>query len=244
MLIQGNLTAYADEGTDLQVLECDIITVIQRVLNAMAPGEINGLEDIKYNGTLMCETPVDAATEGVNDTSTSDRFPTGMVVGAALGGLCMVMLGLLAVRQKTCKSQEDNTPVAGMTKEMNTSRSLSVTMDQTETQETIFPTPRNLEGSNASTLGISASPDDCSEWGDKDRNFNDIETAHGRSNSDTSEITTSFGAITQQVSSDDPSTMDATTACFEPTVHQEEHLTHDIANLPPGVSGANSPVAA
>jgi hypothetical protein len=102
--------------------------------------------------------------------------------------------------------------------------------------------PTNLEGTIDSTLGISASPDDCSVWGENNPKFTDIEAARGRCNSGTSEITTSFGLISQAVSLD-PSMMDNTTSCFEPAVHEEEHLTHDVANLP-AVSGADSSVAA
>lgn len=240
MKIQGNLTAYADEGTDLQDLQCDIITVIQQVLNRMVLGEIDGLKNITYNGKPMCETEV------VKETNTSDSLPAGLIVGTAVGGMCMVLLGLLAMRRRRMsRSREDKTTtLAGMTKEINYSHSLSETVDQTFTQETISPVPTgsNLEGTIDSTLGISASPDDCSEWGENNPKFTDIEAARGRCNSGSSEITTSFGLISQTVSLD-PSMMDNTTSCFEPAVHEEEHLTHDVADLP-AVSGADSSVAA
>lgn len=239
MKIQGNLTAYADEGTDLQDLQCDIITVIQQVLNTMVPGDIDGLKNIAYNGEPMCET------EAVKETNTSNSLPAGLIVGTAVGGMCMVLLGLLAMRRRrTSRSREDNTTLAGMTKEINNSHSVSETVDQTFTEETISPVPTgsNLEGTIDSTLGISASPDDCSEWGENNPKFTDIEAARGRCNSGSSEITTSFGLISQTVSLD-PSMMDATTSCFEPAVHEEEHLIHDVANSP-AVSGADSSVAA
>ena len=225
VMIQGNLTAFADEGTDPQDLTCDIITVIQQVLNATDPRKIDGLEKIVYFGNLMCETPVSNT-----ETNTPNKVSTGLVLGAAVGGMCTVLLGLLAMRQRMSRRRGDNTTLSGTTKEINNSHSLSETVDYTVTQETTCPTPSQLEGPITSMLGISASPEGCSEWGGKDGKFNDIEAARGRSNSGTSDITTSFGALSMTVSPD-PSMMDATAACFEPTVHEEEHLTHDVANL-------------
>ena len=44
---------------------------------------------------------------------------------------------------------------------------MELTVDANETQTTgTYFTPRATDSNNSTVLGISASPDDCSEWGD------------------------------------------------------------------------------
>lgn len=233
MLIQGNLTAYLNaEAVDqqaLNVIECDIITIIQELMMSMSPGEIGGLENITYLGVPMCKTPAGAFTPTTEATDTSDVVPASLIAGAAVGGMCMVLLGLLVVRQRMSRRREDGTTVDGSGMVKASSHSLSVTVDQNDSHQTfdVTPTSTNLDGN---TLGISASQDSGSEWGAANDKSSDIERGRERAKMETSHDTISFGSgsATQPVSPDPPSMDSGESLHFEPTVQEEEHLTHDV----------------
>jgi hypothetical protein len=231
MLIQGNLTAYVDIDADdqqtLNILECDIISLIQKLLTSMSPAEIEGLEEITYIGSPMCETPDAASTSATEDTNGSGSS-AGLAVGVAVGGMCMVLIGLLVVRQRMSRRREDGTSVDGSGLVKENSRALSVTVDQNESQQTfgITPTGRNPDGT---LLGISASPDYSSEWSGTDDKFRDIETARERADLETSEVTNSFGTKAPSMSPDPPSMDGGDSLHFKPIVHEEQHLTHECS---------------
>jgi hypothetical protein len=110
------------------------------------------------------------------------------------------------------------------------SRSLSVTVDQSVSHQTfdVTPTSTNPDGT---ILGLSASQDTCCEWGGAKDKFSDIETACERANLETSDDTIIFerGTPETQPESPDPPSMDCGESVhFEPTVKEEEHLTHDV----------------
>jgi hypothetical protein len=234
VLIQGNLTAYvnaeAEDEQALNAIECDVITIIQELMMSLSPGEIRGVQNITYLGLPMCKTPAGAFKPTTEETNPSEVLHPGLITAAAVGGMCMVLLGLLVVRQRMSRRREHGTTVDGSGMVKASPRLLSVTVNQNDSHQTfdVTPTSTNPDGN---ILGISASQDSGSEWGAAHDKSSYIERGQHRANTETtSDDTISFGSglATQLVSPDPPSMESGESLHFEPNVQEEEHLTYDL----------------
>lgn len=249
ILIKGGVTAYSPEGANLSQLSCDFLPVINDAIENMDVTDIDGLTTIEPQSTELPDQCLDnsgnASVNAKNSPQDSELVPAGVVVGAAVGGMCLVLLGLLVVRQRmVSKRREENGSI--LTKETSSpgeKSALELTVDANDTQTTTghYLTPRATDSNDSTVLGISASPDDCSEWGDGkgpskiDDDDDDIETPMHSSPApdptpDPSDIT--FGdeetVSPMTTASQDPPTSGPQVVPFHPNVHEEEHITHDV----------------
>jgi len=246
------VSASAPDGSDLNNLQCVVLPVVNKVLTNMDVSDIRGLDSIGYESTPLPSHCVDVSAQSPanveKSVDSSEHVPAGVVVGAALGGMCLVLLGLLAVRQGMIKNREDTGTVLKKETKALDFRALEVTVDANETQTTSkYLTPRTSSSNDSTVLGISASPDDCSEWGDgkgpskidDDDDDDDIETPRriqSKPAPDPSDITfdDDHTVAPTVTCSPDPPTSEPQVMSFAPTVHEEENITHDVNLVPDG----------
>lgn len=241
------MTASAPEGTDLAKLQCDVLPVLSQALANI--GVIGGLTSIEFESDALledCEVEEDAPPTATvaNTAASSEQVPAGVVVGAALGGMCLVLVGLLIVRQRMIKKRrDDGTQMTKDTKPIDDNTALEMTVDANETQTTSkYLSPKATESSDSTILGISSSPGECSGWGDDGtkglshiENDDDIESPPPQNKSDPEPSDFTFGDDSEDATPDPPS-MDVAPADegvpFSPNVHEEEHLMHDVDLIP------------
>ena len=136
----GRLTATAEEGSNPNDVECVILSVIDHVLST--PPKIKGLDMIVYELVLpeYCNDPASVQAVNVaNGADSSQQLPSGLVIGAALGGMCLVFVGLLVMRQTMAKKRDDNASVATkQTRKVDEQSSLEVTVNANETQQIMY----------------------------------------------------------------------------------------------------------
>ena len=135
--------------------------------------DVKGLQSIELDDTVgsACDSAAGAngTVTGVNNTKS---FPTGLVVGIVMGGMCVILLALFAVRQWRSRGRRADTRTLG---------------DGEPTKEDADDFHMTSIHSVGIAQGISASPDDCSERGGKGA---DVEAACKVSDNDTSQDTT------------------------------------------------------
>jgi hypothetical protein len=250
--IQGGVTASVPDGAHLVAdidtqLQCDILPVVTEVLRNLGSENIPGLEKV----LVLTEPPSNCIAEvsttsppGAVQTTASEnssQVSAGVMVGAALGAMCLFLLGLLVVSQKIVKKRQESNGSAATkeTKPINTS-AMEMTMDANEAQIThMYLSPKaTLSSDDSSTiLGISASPNDRSVWGDAKgpSRIEEVETPH-KTDPEPSDITyddewmasgssrnVAFISPPEEVSSVD---QEDENVPFEPKIHEEESLMH------------------
>lgn len=176
-------------------------------------------------------------------SSSSTTVSAGVVVGAALGGMCLILVGLLVVRQRVAKKRADGDHGSAITKDtkpIDESSALEMTVDANTTHNTTkYLSPKATESSESTILGISSSPDDCSEWGDAHgpSKIEDVESPLAESRCEEEPDAPSDFTFGDE-SSQSPSSVDPPSVSmaaphddvpFQPNVHEEEHLMHDVA---------------
>lgn len=257
--VTGKVTVSVPEPTAGQLkLQCEILPFVYDALESDEMGDIEGLEELRVEewhddiAELCAADPTGTAAGAQTTASESSSISAGVAVGAAVGGMCLVLLGLLVVRQRMIKKREGTSGGTVLTKETKPidHSAMEMTVDANETQTTHqYLTPKATQSDDSSTvvLGISASPDDCSEWGDNKRiskieNDEDVESpAFSKTDPEPSDIT--FGDELTPVGSsrnaayvsppdkgspDPPSDEDSAAPAFQPNVREEESLMHVV----------------
>lgn len=244
------MTVSAPDDSDQTMLQCDVIRILNQVMSVMDDNDIDGLTSVSFEpiaipSACSVEDPNVTAEKSVSD---SQQVPAGMVVGAALGGMCLVLLALLVVRQRLVKKRGDSGTV--MTKDTKTvdGSALEMTVDANETQQSTsrYLSPKATMSNDSTILGISASPDDCSEWGDgkgpSKIDHDDVESlSHPQTKTDPDPSDISFddsqteGSVRSAAyvsppayDSPDPPSAAPEAIPFQPNVREEESMMHDV----------------